>query len=236
MPPATRRAQREGMTTALITGASQGFGHALAVSLAEDGWRVVVDARHATQLREAAGRHANIIAVPGDVTDEQHRAALVAAVGDRLDLLVLNASTLGPTPLPALSGYDLAELRQVFEVNVVAPLALLQGALPALRAAKGQVIALSSDAAVSGYEGWGAYGSSKAALDQLIRVFAAEEPEIPAYAVDPGDMRTAMHQAAFPGEDISDRPPAESVVPAFRRLIEQSREPGRYVAVDLVGV
>jgi len=224
------------MTTALITGASQGFGHALAASLAADGWRVVVDARHATQLREATGRHANIIAVPGDVTDEQHRAALVAAVGDRLDLLVLNASTLGPTPLPALAGYDLAELRQVFEVNVVAPLALLQAVLPALRLAKGQVVALSSDAAVSGYEGWGAYGSSKAALDQLIRVFAAEEPGIPAYAVDPGDMRTAMHQAAFPGEDISDRPPAESVVPAFRRLIAQTRESGRYVAVDLVGV
>jgi NAD(P)-dependent dehydrogenase (short-subunit alcohol dehydrogenase family) len=224
------------MTTALITGASQGFGHALAVSLAADGWRVVVDARHATQLREATGRHANIVAVPGDVTDEQHRAALVAAVGDRLDLLVLNASTLGPTPLPALAGYDLAELRQVFEVNVVAPLALLQAALPALRLAKGQVVALSSDAAVSGYEGWGAYGSSKAALDQLIRVFAAEEPGIPAYAVDPGDMRTAMHQAAFPGEDISDRPPAESIVPAFRRLIAQTHESGRYVAVDLVGV
>ena len=224
------------MTTALITGASQGFGHALAASLAADGWRVVVDARHATQLREATGRHTNIIAVPGDVTDEQHRAALVAAVGDRLDLLVLNASTLGPTPLPALAGYDLAELRQVFEVNVVAPLALLQAVLQALRLAKGQVVALSSDAAVSGYEGWGAYGSSKAALDQLIRVFAAEEPGIPAYAVDPGDMRTAMHQAAFPGEDISDRPPAESVVPAFRRLIAQTRESGRYVAVDLVGV
>jgi len=224
------------MTTALITGASQGFGHALAASLAADGWRVVVDARHATQLREATGRHANIIAVPGDVTDEQHRAALVAAVGDRLDLLVLNASTLGPTPLPALAGYDLAELRQVFEVNVVAPLALLQAVLQALRLAKGQVVALSSDAAVSGYEGWGAYGSSKAALDQLIRVFAAEEPGIRAYAVDPGDMRTAMHQAAFPGEDISDRPPAESVVPAFRRLIAQTRESGRYVAVDLVGV
>jgi NAD(P)-dependent dehydrogenase (short-subunit alcohol dehydrogenase family) len=221
------------MTTALITGASQGFGLALATSLAADSWRVVVDARHADALRDAVRGHANITAIPGDVTDPQHRKELAATIGERLDLLVLNASTLGTTPLPALSNYDLNAIRQVFEVNVVAPLALIQGVLPAVKAAGGQVVALSSDAAVNGYEGWGGYGSSKAALDQLIRVFAAEEPEIPAYAVDPGDMRTAMHQDAFPGEDISDRPTPDTVVPAFRRLIETRRDSGRYVASEV---
>ncbi|HEX3812623.1 MAG TPA: SDR family oxidoreductase [Mycobacteriales bacterium] len=223
------------MTTALITGASQGLGRALAASLADDGWRVVVDARHADVLLDSAQGHPGIVALAGDVTDERHRAALAEAVGDRLDLLVLNASTLGPTPLPELAGYDLAELRRVLEVNLVAPLALVQATLPALRAAGGQVVALSSDAAVAGYEGWGAYGASKAALDQLIRVFGAEQPQLAAYAVDPGDMRTAMHQAAFPGEDISDRPTADSVIPALRNLISHRRPSGRYVAADLVG-
>lgn len=223
------------MTTALITGASQGLGLALATSLADDDWRVVVDARHADVLRAATQGKPRMVAIPGDVADPVHRAELVAAVGDRLDLLVLNASTLGTTPLPPLADYDLTELRQVLEVNLVAPLALLQATLPALRRAGGQVLALSSDAAVNGYEGWGAYGASKAALDQLIRVFAAEEPDIASYAVDPGDMRTAMHQAAFPGEDISDRPPAESVVPALRTLLWNRRPSGRYVAADLVG-
>lgn len=222
------------MTTALITGASQGLGLALAASLIDDDWRVIVDARHAGVLRSATRNWPGIVAIPGDVADPMHRAELVAAVGDRLDLLVLNASTLGTTPLPPLAEYDLTELRHVFEVNLVAPLALLQATLPALQAAGGQVLALSSDAAVNGYEGWGAYGASKAALDQLIRVFAAEQPDIAAYAVDPGDMRTAMHQAAFPGEDISDRPPAESVVPALRALLWNRQPSGRYVAADLV--
>lgn len=233
MDPLRTTRNVEAMNTALITGASQGFGFALATSLADDGWRVVVDARHADVLRDAVRGHRNITAIPGDVADPHHRKELTAAVGERLDLLVLNASTLGTTPLPALLEYDLDALRQVFEVNVVAPLALLQAALPALRNAGGQVVALSSDAAVNGYEGWGGYGASKAALDQLIRVFAAEEPGIPAYAVDPGDMRTAMHQDAFPGEDISDRPTPDTVVPAFRRLIETKRDSGRYVASEV---
>jgi NAD(P)-dependent dehydrogenase (short-subunit alcohol dehydrogenase family) len=223
----------EGMNTALITGASQGFGFALATSLADDGWQVVVDARHADVLRDAVRGHPNITPIPGDVADPHHRKELVAAIGERLDLLVLNASTLGTTPLPALSNYDLDAIRHVFEVNVVAPLALIQAVLPAVKVAGGQVVALSSDAAVNGYEGWGGYGSSKAALDQLIRVFAAEEPEIPAYTVDPGDMRTAMHQDAFPGEDISDRPTPDTVVPAFRRLIGTRRDSGRYVASEV---
>jgi NAD(P)-dependent dehydrogenase (short-subunit alcohol dehydrogenase family) len=223
----------EVMNTALISGASQGFGLELATSLADDDWKVVVDARHADVLRDAVRGHPDITAIPGDVADPHHRKELVAAIGERLDLLVLNASTLGTTPLPALSNYDLDVLRQVFEVNVVAPLALLQGALPALRKAGGQIVALSSDAAVNGYEGWGGYGASKAALDQLIRVFAAEEPAIPAYAVDPGDMRTAMHQDAFPGEDISDRPTPDTVVPAFRRLIGTKHDSGRYVASEV---
>ena len=223
------------MHTALITGASQGLGLALTESLAADGWLVVVDARTPDVLAGAVKPLGpNVVAIPGDVADPVHRQAIVEAVGDRLDLLVLNASTLGTTPLPPLATYDLAVLRRVFDVNVVAPLALLQLALPALRAAGGRVVALSSDAAVEGYAGWGAYGSSKAALDQLIRVFAAEEPAVRAYAVDPGDMRTAMHQAAFPGEDIGDRPLPHTVVPALRQLIDSGLPSGRYTAAALV--
>lgn len=217
------------MKTALITGASQGLGRALARSLAADGWRVVGDARTAADLAAAFDG----VPVPGDVTDPVHRKELLAAAGDRIDLLVLNASTLGPTPLPPLTRYDLDALRRVLEVNVVAPLALLQAALPALRAASGRVIALSSDAAVEPYEGWGGYGASKAALDHLVRVFAAEEPDIRGYAVDPGDMRTRMHQDAFPGEDIGDRPEPETVVPALRRLADSDLPSGRYVAGEL---
>lgn len=222
------------MTTALITGASQGLGRALLSALAGEGWRVVVDARHGNELDDTvqALNSPAVRAIAGDIGDPAHRAELAAAVGERLDLLVLNASTLGTTPLPALADYDLAAFSEVFAVNVVAQLALLQHVLPALRNATGRVVALSSDAAVAAYEGWGAYGSSKAALDHLVGVVAAEEPKIRAYAFDPGDMRTAMHQAAFPGEDISDRPLPETVVPALRRLIDSDRASGRYTVGD----
>jgi NAD(P)-dependent dehydrogenase (short-subunit alcohol dehydrogenase family) len=228
------------MPTALITGASRGLGRALAGSLAADGWRLVLDARTAADLDAAAAAiatgPAEVVAVAGDVTDAGHRQELAAAAGDRLDLLVLNASTLGTSPLPPLAGYDLDALRGVLETNTVAPLALTQLLLPALRAARGRVLAVSSDAAVGAYAGWGGYGASKAALDQLANVLGAEEPDLRVYAVDPGDMRTAMHQEAFPGEDISDRPEPETVVPALRRLVEADLPSGRYVAAELAGV
>jgi len=223
------------MRTALITGASRGLGRALAADLAGAGWRLVLDARGAADLDTAAATLAGVVAVPGDVTDPAHRQELRAAVGDRLDLLVHNASSLGTTPLPPLADYDPAALRAVLETNVVAPLALTQLLLPALRAARGRVLAVSSDAAVAAYPGWGGYGASKAALDRLAAVLGAEEPLLRVYAVDPGDMRTAMHAAAFPGEDISDRPEPETVLPALRRLIEEDLPPGRWTASELTG-
>ncbi|HEX2264016.1 MAG TPA: SDR family oxidoreductase [Pseudonocardiaceae bacterium] len=222
-----------GMHTALITGASRGLGRALASNLVADGWRVVVDARSATDLHAAAAGWPDATAIPGDVTDEAHRHELVAAIGGQLDLLVLNASSLGQTPLPALAGYRAEELRAVFEINTVAPLLVIQLALPALRAAGGAVLAISSDAAVEAYPGWGGYGASKAALDQLIQVLAAEEPDVRMLAVDPGDMRTTMQAAAFPGEDISDRPWPEEVVPTLRRVIGDRLPSGRYTVAEL---
>jgi NAD(P)-dependent dehydrogenase (short-subunit alcohol dehydrogenase family) len=222
------------MPTAIITGASAGLGRALAEHLSGAGWRVVVDARTAADLHEASAGWPDAVVRPGDVTDESHRAELIAAAGDRLDLLVLNASSLGQTPLPPLASYRLDELRAVLETNTVAGLRLIQLALPALRAAGGRVVAISSDAAVEGYPGWGGYGASKAALDQLVRVLAAEEPAVRAYAVDPGDMRTRMHAAAFPGEDLSDRPPPRTVVPALLRLINGDLPAGRYTAAQLL--
>ncbi len=224
------------MQTALITGASRGLGRALAGTLASDGWRLVADARSAPDLRAAAASWPAATVLPGDVTDERHRRDLVDAVGDRLDLLVLNASTLGQTPLPPLVDYRLDELRAVLETNTVAPLRLVQLALPALRAVRGRVLAISSDAAVADYPGWGGYGASKAALDQLVHVLAAEESDLRVHAVDPGDMRTRMHAEAFPGEDISDRPEPEEVVPALLRLIDGEHPSGRYTAAALQGV
>jgi NAD(P)-dependent dehydrogenase (short-subunit alcohol dehydrogenase family) len=217
--------------TALITGASRGLGRALAGALAARGWRLAVDARApgplAAELPEAD-------VVPGDITEAGHRAALAAAVDrlGRLDLLVNNASDLGPSPLPALARYPLEALRRVYETNVVAPLALVQLLAPRLRAANGIVVNVSSDAAIGPYPGWGGYGSAKAALDQLSAVLAAEEPDLRVYAVDPGDMRTAMHQAAFPGADITDRPEPAAVVPALLRLLEARPPSGRYRAAD----
>jgi NAD(P)-dependent dehydrogenase (short-subunit alcohol dehydrogenase family) len=215
---------------AIVTGASRGLGLALAAGLAGAGWRLVVDARNGDALAEALwglpGEHA---AVPGDVTDPAHRAALVEAA-QRLggpDLLVNNAGILGPSPQPPLSRYPLPALREVYEVNVFAPLALTQAALPALRAQAGAVVNVTSDAAVEPYPGWGGYGSAKAALEQASRVLAAEEPALRVWWVDPGDLRTRMHQEAFPGEDISDRPLPESVVPAFLKLVADRPESGR---------
>jgi NAD(P)-dependent dehydrogenase (short-subunit alcohol dehydrogenase family) len=223
------------MPIALITGASRGLGRAAAHALARRGWSLIVDARRAADLADAMRGLADVAAVPGDVTDPGHRADLAAAVGRAggLDVLVNNASRLGPSPQPLLRDYPLDELARVYESNVVAPLALIQLLTAPLAAAGGTIVNVSSDAAVEAYPGWGGYGSSKAALDQLTAVLAAEEPSLRCYAFDPGDMRTDMHQQAFPGEDISDRPEPETVVPALLRLIDERPPSGRYRASDL---
>jgi NAD(P)-dependent dehydrogenase (short-subunit alcohol dehydrogenase family) len=223
---------------AVITGASRGLGRALARGLVAHGYRLVVDARDADALRAAvAGLPAGAVTVvPGDVTDPAHRTALLAAA-DALggpDLLINNAGTLGASPLPAMADYPPADLRDAFEVNVIAPLALTQLLLPALRVRGGAVLAVTSDAAVEAYAGWGGYGAAKAALEQACAVLAAEEGTVRVWRVDPGDLRTDMHQQAFPGEDISDRPLPESVVPAFVRLISERMPSGRYRAADLL--
>jgi NAD(P)-dependent dehydrogenase (short-subunit alcohol dehydrogenase family) len=220
--------------TALITGAGRGLGLALARALLSSGWRVVADARRTAHLADALP---GAVVVPGDVTDPVHRDMLAVAAGElgRLDLLVNNASDLGPSPLPRLADAPLPAARQVYETNVLAPLALIQAFLPALRACGGTIVNISSDAAVEPYEGWGTYGSSKAALDQLTSVLAAEEPGLAVYSVDPGDMRTEMHQAAFPGEDISGRPEPQAVVPALLALIATRPPSGRLRAADLAG-
>ena len=203
---------------ALITGASQGLGLALANELAGGGWTLIIDARRADRLEAAAAEltaRTDVVAIPGDIADAAHRARFVNAVdtAGRLDLLVNNASTLGGSPLPALDVIDLQVLRNVYEVNVVAPLALTQQLLPALVASHGTIVNVTSDAAVEAYEGWGGYGSSKAAFEQVSAVLAAEHPDVRVLTVDPGDMRTEMHQDAFPGEDISDRPLPTVVAP-----------------------
>jgi NAD(P)-dependent dehydrogenase (short-subunit alcohol dehydrogenase family) len=221
------------MPTAIVTGASRGLGLALTRALSARGWRVIVDARDGAALAEATAGLEGVVAIPGSVADPAHRAALVRAAGERVDLLVNNASALGPSPLPALARYPLDQLAHVYEINVLAPLGLFQLALPRL-APGAAVLDVTSDAAVEPYEGWGGYGSSKAALEQLTAIVAAEHPELRVYAVDPGDMRTRMHQDAFPGEDISDRPPPEDSVPALLALVEGSLPSGRYRARELV--
>jgi NAD(P)-dependent dehydrogenase (short-subunit alcohol dehydrogenase family) len=234
--------------TALITGASRGLGQALAAGLAREGFDLIIDARDRAALDAAAGalRAAGpaaqrpgsraVTAIPGDVTDPLHREALIAAAGDRLDLLVNNAGTLGASPLPALADYPADELRAAFEANVIAPVALTQLALPLLRASGGAVLNITSDAAVEAYAGWGGYGAAKAALEQASNVLAAEELGIRVWWADPGDLRTDMHQAAFPGEDISDRPEPAAVVPAFVRLVTERLPSGRYRAAHLLPV
>jgi len=247
--------------TALITGASRGLGRALAAGLARAGFDLIIDARDAAALDAAAGAlraaggpvlagsgaqrpgspvaqrpESTVTALAGDVTQPAHRAALAAAAqaAGRLDLLVNNAGTLGASPLPALADYPPDELRAAFEVNVIAPIGLTQLLLPLLRASGGAVLNITSDAAVEAYAGWGGYGAAKAALEQASNVLAAEEPALRVWWADPGDLRTDMHQLAFPGEDISDRPEPESVVPAFVRLVTERLPSGRYRASHLM--
>ena len=225
-------------SVAIVTGASRGFGRAVTAALLDRGWTVVGDARRTEDLETTAQElnSARLITLAGDVTDVSHRDALVGAAVDAgpLQLLVNNASRLGPSPQPALADYPAGELRAVYNTNLFAPLALIQAALPALTGNAGVIVNLTSDAAVEPYPGWGGYGSSKAALDQLSAVLAAEVAAVPVYAFDPGDMRTEMHQAAFPGEDISDRPEPDSVVPALLHLLDTQPAAGRYRAADLL--
>jgi NAD(P)-dependent dehydrogenase (short-subunit alcohol dehydrogenase family) len=225
------------MNVALVTGGSAGLGRALTGALVARGWHVVVDGRDRDALQLVAGELGPLVVpVAGDVTDAAHRTALMEAVSrlGRLDLLVNNASTLGESPLPALADLPLDVYRRVLEVNLVAPLGLVQLLLPVLVEAGGAVVNVTSDAAVEPYETWGGYGSSQAGLEQLSNVLAAEEPGVRVWWFDPGDMRTRMHQDAFPGEDISDRPPPEAVVPAVLRLLDERPPSGRVRAADLL--
>ncbi len=220
--------------TALITGASRGLGLALARELAWQGWSLLLDGRGASALelaRAELAQSAEVVAIAGDVTDPMHRAALAKAAErlGGLDALVNNASFLGPSPQPALLDYPLDVLERVFRTNVVAPLALLQAHVAALKPGA-RILNITSDAAVEAYPGWGGYGASKAALEHLSAIFGAERPDLRVYWVDPGDMRTQMHQEAFPGEDISDRPLPEESVPGLMRLLTGSLPSGRYQA------
>jgi NAD(P)-dependent dehydrogenase (short-subunit alcohol dehydrogenase family) len=228
------------MSVAIVTGASRGLGAALARALVSQGWSVVIDARDAEALEKTAagleGLGGSVTALAGDVNDPAHRLALVEAVGERpLDLLINNASALGPSPLPSLTDLPPDVLGEVFATNAVAPLAMVQAAAPALRrSSRPRVVNVTSDASVEAYPGWGGYGASKAALDHLGAVLAAEEPGWTVWTVDPGDLRTRMHQDAFPGEDISDRPEPETVVPAFLALISSKRPSGRLRLTEVV--
>jgi NAD(P)-dependent dehydrogenase (short-subunit alcohol dehydrogenase family) len=228
-------------STAIITGASHGFGHALASELARADWNLVIDARAHSELSTAAAAiedlgAGQVMAITGDVTDPGHAVRLVetAAAMGGLTLLVNNASMLGPSPQPRLADYPLPVLEDVLAANLVAPLRLIQLSLPHLRRVRGTVVNITSDAGVEPYAGWGGYGSSKAGLEQLSSVLAAEEPSIHVYWFDPGDMRTRMHQEAFPGEDISDRPLPETRVPALLHLLEGGYPSGRYLADRLL--
>jgi NAD(P)-dependent dehydrogenase (short-subunit alcohol dehydrogenase family) len=233
------------MAVAIVTGSSKGLGKALAKGLAEQGWALVIDARNqsvldrsAAEIRAVSTRPTEIRAIAGDVTDPRHRRALVAAAAalGGLDLLVNNASTLGQSPLPRLADVSPDLLRHIVEVNTIAPVALIQEALPLLRrSAHPGIVNVTSDASVEHYESWGGYGSSKAALDHVSSTLAVEEPDIRVWSVDPGDMRTDMHQDAFPGEDISDRPEPESVVPSFLTLVASATPSGRIKVSEFVG-
>lgn len=222
------------MANALITGGSKGLGKALALALAAEGWEVVVTARTQRALDDVVRQGSPLVrAIAGTVREEAHRSMLAEAVGPRLDLLVNNASHLGPSPLQPIGAVDEEELHAVFDTNVVSPLALIAHLLPALRRGEGVIVNISSDAAVEAYETWGPYGASKAALDHASAILAKEEPGLKVYAFDPGDMRTDMHQAAFPDEDISDRPLPDTVVPVLRHLIASGLPSGRYAAQDM---
>ena len=220
--------------TALITGASRGLGLALARRLAEDGWNLITDARGEVALEAARAELAEttrVVAIHGDVADAEHRRVLAEAARTfgGLDALVNNASILGPSPQPGLLDYPVEVLEEVYRTNAVAPLALVQAVRQDLKPGA-RIINVTSDAAVEPYEGWGGYGSSKAALEQLSNILAAENPELRVYRVDPGDMRTRMHQEAFPDEDISDRPPPEESVPGLVELLTGDLPSGRYEA------
>jgi NAD(P)-dependent dehydrogenase (short-subunit alcohol dehydrogenase family) len=231
------------MEVAIVTGASKGLGRALAEGLADRGWSLAIDARGADALRAAEAelrshqpRGASIIAIPGDVTLPAHRSALVDAARrlGGLDLVVNNASDLGTTPLPGLKSYGLESLRHVLEVDLVAPLALVQEAIDLLRRSPNpRLMNITSDASIEHYEGWGAYGMAKAGLDHMSATMATENKDIRIWAVDPGDLRTDMHQQAFPGEDISDRPLPSTVIPHLVALIEGDRASGRYKASEI---
>jgi NAD(P)-dependent dehydrogenase (short-subunit alcohol dehydrogenase family) len=230
-------AQNNGRTV-LITGASRGLGRALARGLAARGWNLILTARDAGRLREVRHELAEIThvaAIAGDVTDplDRERLAVLARGHAGLDALINNAGALGPSPLPELLEYPIAELAAVYDANVLAPLGLIQSVRPELKPGA-RIVNVTSDAAVNVYTGWGGYGSSKAALEQLSAVLAAENPNLKVYAIDPGDMRTDMHQAAFPGEDISDRALPETRVPAFVQLLEGNFPSGRYSAAELL--
>jgi len=223
--------------TAIITGASRGLGLALARTLAEDGWNLIIDARGEEALERARAelsRYTRVIAIPGDVTDPEHRGGLAEAAREvgGVDVLVNNASVLGPSPQPELLDYPLDKFEQVYRNNVLSPLALIQALSTDLKMGA-RIINVTSDAAVEPYEGWGGYGSSKAALEQLSNILAAENPGLRIYRVDPGDMRTQMHQEAFPEEDISDRPLPEESVPGFMELLMGDLPSGRYEAREL---
>ena len=220
--------------TAIVTGASRGLGFALARSLSDDGWALVIDGRDPAALRAAAAGVEGAVAIAGDISDERHRDDLATAAASLggLDLVVLNAGTLGPSPLPPLSRLRLGDLRATLEINLVAQLGLVQVLLPHLRAGA-TVVAVTSDAAVEPYEGWGAYGAAKAGFEHLAAILGAERPDLRVLRVDPGDMRTQMHQDAFPGEDISDRPEPEASVPGLRALIAGPHPSGRYRVSDV---
>ncbi|WP_225848547.1 SDR family oxidoreductase [Streptomyces sp. HPF1205] len=234
------------MPVAIITGASRGLGRALAGALAARGWDLVLDGRGEEALRTAAAeldrdiggaRAGRVEGIPGDVTDPAHRERLVAAAValGGVDLLVNNASALGAEPLVPLAELAEAGLREALETNVTAPLALIRAALPSLRAARGAVVNISSDAAVEAYPTWGGYGAAKAALDRLSAVLAEEEPALRVWAVDPGDLRTRLYEAAVPDDpDFAARPLPESVVPAFLRLLDERPDSGRYTAPALL--
>ena len=220
------------MKTALITGASRGLGLALARALAVRGWQLIINARGVTALEAARAElalYTTVTAIAGDVSDPAHVRDLAAATADGLDLVVNNAGILGPSPQPALRDYAPHHLLEVYRINVVAPIAIVQAVYGVLRP-NAAMINITSDAAIEAYAGWGGYGSSKAALEQLSAVFSAENPHIRTYWVDPGDMQTAMHQAAFPNEDISDRDLPEVSIPGLMKLILGNYPSGRYKA------
>lgn len=229
--PATER-------TALVTGASRGLGRALSRALAERGWNLILTSRNAEDLRairDELAKVTHVAAIPGDVTDPDHRRelAVLARGHNGLDALVNNAGALGPSPQPGLLDYPLDTLKAVFDTNVIAPLGVIQALRSDLKP-NARIINVTSDAGVNAYPGWGGYGASKAALEQLSAILAAEDTELRVYWIDPGDMRTDMHQAAYPGEDISDRPHPEERVPGFITLLEDDLPSGRYVASGLM--